>query len=410
MIFILTFQVQGFTKLVHFHFPSGIMLSSPNKKKKNGLRLGTTTFLLIAWWFTSVTGTLINKKVMKRFPFPIAFTGLHLFIGALLDYLIISNKATTRDHDAPTKEPNKLSSNITYHLKRFRVCTLNGLLFSMAKYLTYLSYRQVPVSLTHTIKSMSPVFSVISQLIIFQHCVPLSELLTLIPIILGVTLSTINEIHFEMVGFLAAVCSTILGVAQNTTSKYILTHNKAHKNKLIISPMQLHMYGSLLSLVFLIPLSIYSEGHRIYNMQSSDIPLYYMMTSCCWLYGQTMASLFLLKRVTTVTHNVANTCKRFWIIVISIIYFNQETTVFNLCGIVLALSGFFLYQKYHKINNKKQLESKLKLNFIQIKHDTFKLKNGGIHHRKHEHDEEDEIELGQSIPLINSNVIHDHNQ
>ena len=278
-------------------------------RKKPKYRFGGTTLLLLAWWFTSVTGTLINKKVMKRFPYPIAFTSLHLFVGSVLDYIIIYNKKPTSTSKSLSTSPKSLSltGSFKFHFEYLKRCMLNGLFFSMAKYLTYLSYRQVPVSLTHTIKSMSPVFSVISQLIIFQHCVARSELLTLIPIIIGVTLSTINEIHFELIGFLAAMASTILGVAQNTTSKYILTHNKESKDKkLIISPMQLHMYGSLLSLIFLVPLSIYSEGNKIYNMEhdSGHIPYKQMLMSCCWLYGQTMASLFLLKRVTTVTHNV----------------------------------------------------------------------------------------------------------
>merc|ERR1712129_455832 len=209
-------------------------------------------------------------------------------------------------------------------------------------------------------------------------------------------------IHFEMIGFLAAVCSTILGVAQNTTSKYILTHNKQHKNKLIISPMQLHMYGSLLSLLFLIPLCIYSESAKI-NAMEVPIPYYYMLMSCFWLYGQTMASLFLLKRVSTVTHNVANTCKRFWIIVVSIIYFKQEITVYNEVGICLALTGFFLYQRVHKRNKHKKSSQKLRMTAVNI----IKHKNGtNIHHRKqhHDHQEFDEldVELGENVPLIST--------
>lgn len=239
---------------------------------------------------------------------------------------------------------------------------------------------------------MSPVFSVISELIIFRHCVPCTELLTLIPIIFGVTLSTFSEIQFELIGFLAAICSTILGVAQNTTSKYILTHNKKQKNKLIISPMQLHMYGSILSLFFLLPLSVHSEGRKIYHIKTY-IPYYLMMMSCCWLYGQTMASLFLLKRVTTVTHNVANTCKRFWIIVISIIYFKQHSTIYNLCGICLALTGFFLYQRVHKRNNRKKLK-KNKLQIQVIQPHTIDTNNAMIHHRTTKKNDGEDIELG----------------
>ena len=161
-----------------------------------------------------------------------------------------------------------------------------------------------------------------------------------------------------MLGFIAAVSATVLGVAQNVTSKYVLTRKER------ISPMELHMFGSLLSLILLIPLSLKAESASI--MEIEDIPYHQMIMSCCWLYGQTMASLFLLKRVTTVTHNVANTCKRFWIILISILYFKQETTMWNIVGVLLALSGFFLYQRVHRLNrakkNKKHLLIEHRLN------------------------------------------------
>ena len=136
-------------KLQLSHFPlSSVQLRTmlPPRRKRRKSRFGPfgiTPLLLLAWWFTSVTGTLINKKVMKRFPFPIAFTSLHLVVGAALDFLILFSQQKSRGHLLSA------TSNLQHHLKS---CTLNGVMFSMAKYLTYLSYRQVPVSLTHTVK------------------------------------------------------------------------------------------------------------------------------------------------------------------------------------------------------------------------------------------------------------------
>ena len=118
------------------------MLPSRRTKRRK-VRFGVTPLLLLTWWFTSVTGTLINKKVMKRFPFPIAFTSLHLVVGAALDFLVLYGQQKSRGHLLSA------ASNLRVHLSS---CTMNGVLFSMAKYLTYLSYRQVPVSLTHTVK------------------------------------------------------------------------------------------------------------------------------------------------------------------------------------------------------------------------------------------------------------------
>merc|ERR1712048_883303 len=71
------------------------------------------------------------------------------------------------------------------------------------------------------------------------------------------------------------------------------------------------------------------------------------------LYVQSLASLHVLDRVTSVSHNVTNTCKRFFIIVLSVIYFKNQVTVWNVFGILVAMGGFFSYAIVHH-NNKEQ--------------------------------------------------------
>lgn len=315
-----------------------LLSSGPKSPKKGRLRVATW-FLLLFWFGSAVSGTIVNKRVIKQFPYPIAVTSFHLFVGSILDYAIVRQQR---------------GKSFRIELNHLKVCMWNGVFFSLAKYLTYLSYKQVPVSLTHTIKASGPIFSCLVQLIWIRECVPISEILTLIPISVGVTLSTVTELEFDMIGFIAAIVATMLGVLQNTTSKHVLTH--IHN----ITPMELHMYGSLLSLIFLIPLSIFTEGNSIYsqyleyndhynllsnsndninllknfdrnsnilqakyrninfsnlmknvenienplmlkseiidNMNKIELPWFLIVMSCVWLYGQTMGSLYLLKR------------------------------------------------------------------------------------------------------------------
>ena len=295
--------------------------------------------LLLCWWFFAVTGTIINKKIIKQFPYPVSFSGFHLIIGGLIDYLILNNNNNN----------NKYKTDeyiFKFNINDMKKCLLNGIFFSLTKYLTYLSYKHVPVSLTHTIKSLSPIVSTISQYIFTRIIIKFNEFVCLIPIIFGVILSSINEIEFEMKGFISALIATVVGVLQNTTSKIVLSNNKND-----INPISLHLYGSIISIFLLLPLSIIMEYSMYKNIFNYNYNLYNnIILSCIILYAQTMSSLYMLKYVNTVTHNVCNTCKRFWIIIISIYYFNREVNIMNYFGIFLAMFGFISYQHIHRKN------------------------------------------------------------
>ncbi|ETO18627.1 hypothetical protein RFI_18635 [Reticulomyxa filosa] len=141
--------------------------------------------------------------------------------------------------------------------------------------------------------------------------------------------------------------------------------------------MELHMYGSILALLFLLPLALITEGSGMWNayiprqIDTVDangvhsnvlstplhLPVMGIIFSCVCLYGQTMASLFLLERVTTVAHQVANTSKRFFIILFSILYFGNVVTFYNGLGMALALVGFFMQkpQKKHDFGNYRKM-------------------------------------------------------
>mmetsp|Transcript_33758 Transcript_33758/g.54013 ORF Transcript_33758/g.54013 Transcript_33758/m.54013 type:complete len:362 (-) Transcript_33758:88-1173(-) len=330
----------------------------------------TTALLIVGWWSTAVMGTLYNKKVMKQFPYPIAFTSLHLLMGTLFDYIVItiSNQTNlqldTKLTPATTTKPPVYSfressiHRLKFHYEYFKICAVYGLFYAAAKFLTQLSYQHATVSLTHSIKSMSPVFTVMATILIFRRSVPLAEILAIIPIIVGVIMCTMTELEFEYLGFLAALSSTMVAVGETIASKYVLTYHKHNAVQFIISPMELDMYGSILGLVFLVPFAMYSEGITdMEQMKNVEIPYYFIAMSGIWLYVKTMFSLFLLKRISTVTHNVLSVFKRFWIIIISIVYFGQQTTIYNYIGILLGLTGFYCYQRVNK--NKKNAKLRM---------------------------------------------------
>ena len=95
-----------------------------------------------------------------------------------------------------------------FHKKAFYFYSLNfdirlviryiiPLSFAMmcAKFLTYTSYGLIPVSLTHTVKALTPFFNVFIIFLWTGESVSFPTLFSLIPIVFGVIYASVNEIE-----------------------------------------------------------------------------------------------------------------------------------------------------------------------------------------------------------------------
>lgn len=72
----------------------------------------------------------------------------------------------------------------------------------------------------------------------------------------------------------------------------------------------------------------------------------------------------LLSIVSPVTYSVANTLKRVFVIVVSILYFQNPVTMSNAIGIVIALTGIFLYNRACVKQKQKELLNQMKADFV----------------------------------------------
>ena len=97
-----------------------------------------------------------------------------------------------------------------------------------AKVLTYWSYDRVPVSITHTAKASAPLFNVSLAWLIYSRKHALPVYMSLIPIVLGVSMASVSEFNINDLAFVGVMCaigSSLIGVAQNMYSKYLLRNN-----------------------------------------------------------------------------------------------------------------------------------------------------------------------------------------
>merc|ERR1719409_2233643 len=98
--------------------------------------------------------------------------------------------------------------------------------------LSLVSYRwsmlSVSVSFTHTIKTLGPMFTFFSRLLLAER-MPISRLLSVLPVVLGVAITTSTEVEFALVGFCCAMSSTVCQALQSVLSKQALADGRVSK-------------------------------------------------------------------------------------------------------------------------------------------------------------------------------------
>lgn len=284
--------------------------------------------LIIAWYSASSLNGIFGKRLLQLFPYPTTLTICQLLIlNGILPVLM-----------SLSRQRKRRLSYLQY--VRF-ILPLAGLKI-VTSLSSHVSLLVVPVAYTHTVKAVLPIFVVFLSRIFLGirssfliHC-------SLIPIVLGVFISSVTEIEFSLLGLLSALFSTMAFASQNIYSKIVMgRHNVDHLSLLLLV--------SQASLFMLLPIWIVLDGEAFWGItvigaQDVDsIALYLLGDGLCNAI-QTIAAFTFLSFVTPVTYSIANVGKRIAVIALAIVILQNDVTFTNVFGMCLAISGVALYQ------------------------------------------------------------------
>jgi solute carrier family 35 protein E1 len=223
---------------------------------------------------------------------------------------------------------------------------------------------RIPVSLVHTIKGLSPLFTVIAYRLIHRQTYSVYTYISLVPLTLGVMLACSTDFTANFLGLMSAFLSAIVFVTQNMVSKRIFDQAAIAEAdpRLTRKPDKLNLlcYSSLLALAFTMPIWFYSEGWGILVDFFSDasitlsgkpnsydhgrLALEYILNGICH-FTQSLAAFILLSTVSPVTYSVASLVKRVFVVLFSIIWFGNRLTSIQWLGIILTFFGLYLYDR-----------------------------------------------------------------
>ncbi|KOS18600.1 putative transporter [Escovopsis weberi] len=335
--------------------------------------------LCLMWYTSSALTNTSSKSILNAFDMPATLTLIQFaFVSSLCVVLawlatvfpILRVKISALRY--PIRRPSRDVIKTTLPLAAFQI--FGHLLSSTAT-------SKIPVSLVHTIKGLSPLFTVLAYRFIYDIRYPQATYLSLVPLTLGVMLACSGKSGHgaQLLGVIEALLATLIFVTQNIFSKRLF--NEAAKveaegagtQSKKLDKLNLLCYSSGMAFALTLPIWFWSEGVTLLrdflhdgsldlsrkpdSFDHGRLTLEFVFNGV-FHFGQNILAFILLSMVSPVTYSVASLIKRVFVIVLAIIWFRSPTTPIQAVGIALTFLGLYLYDRTSE-SNKADRKAKL---------------------------------------------------
>lgn len=324
------------SSLLHF-----VKMRSPLDSVSVISRLKVATFITL-WFVFSVASLFLAKHVLHVHRLNEAVFTLWQFALSVIFGLIFTKIFRVQT-----------LASLSAH--QFRSIVPLSVTFLVKELLKYAALSRVSVNLVNTIRSLGPIFNVLLEYLFLGHIPQRSILYVLIPIVIGVALTSIDEIHVAsvsnslfvaLVGFLAAVFSTAINIGQNIYSKILFGREK-------IDPVSLQIFLSAISFLLMSPFTLLQLGYQSFRVPTAShflappaTPVFASLVLAGFVnFVASQLAFNTLRLVSPLSYSVANTFKRVAIAVIAIVYFSERLSTTNALGISVSIIGIFFYER-----------------------------------------------------------------
>ncbi|KAL4915570.1 triose-phosphate transporter family-domain-containing protein [Aspergillus aurantiobrunneus] len=320
--------------------------------------------LCLIWYTTSALTNTSSKSILNALPKPITLTIVQ-FAFVSLWCLLLSYLSTVLPF-LKTSIP-ALKNNIRPPSRDVIMTALPLAIFQLAGHiLSSMATSQIPVSLVHTIKGLSPLFTVLAYRFFFRIRYARATYLSLVPLTLGVMLACSTGFSTNFFGILCALVAALVFVSQNIFSKKLFNEAERAESDMQsaglrkLDKLNLLYYCSGLALILSLPLWFVTEGYPLLSdlMQDGAISLSNKAGSLdhgalllefvfngVSHFAQNILAFVLLSMVSPVSYSVASLIKRVFVIVVAVVWFGNSTTSVQGLGIALTFIGLYLYDR-----------------------------------------------------------------
>ncbi|KAK0741679.1 triose-phosphate transporter family-domain-containing protein [Apiosordaria backusii] len=349
--------------------------------------------LCIMWYWSSALTNTSSKSILTAFDKPATLTIVQF--GFVSSYCLILSGLASKFPKLRTLIP-ALKHPIRYPSRDVIKTTLPLAAFQIGGHLlSSNATSKIPVSLVHTIKGLSPLFTVLAYRFIFDIRYPRATYISLIPLTIGVMLAcSSNRTQFggQFLGILYALCATIIFVTQNIFSKRLFNEAARAEAEGLgvqskkLDKLNLLCYSSGMAFICTLPIWFWSEGFHILtdflydgsvdltvspnSFDHGRLTIEYIFNGT-FHFGQNILAFVLLSTVSPVTYSVASLLKRVFVIFVTLVWFRNPTTRVQAVGIGLTFLGLWMYDRSSEKNKADQKARRMT-------GDSLKMPEGGI--------------------------------
>ncbi|CAN8103847.1 unnamed protein product [Discula destructiva] len=326
--------------------------------------------LCVMWYASSALTNTSAKSILNAFDKPASLTMVQfLFVSGyclLFSWLAATFPAVKAAVPALKHEIRPPTVEVIRTTMPLALFQIGGHLLSSN------ATSKIPVSLVHTIKGLSPLFTVFAYRIFYDIRYPKATYFSLIPLTAGVMLACSGKHSFngELLGIVYAFLATLIFVTQNIFSKRLF--NEAARAEAegaairrSLDKLNLLCYSSGLAFVLTAPIWLWTEGFGILGdvLHDGAVDLEQgpntfdhgrlfveFVFNGTFHFGQNILAFVLLSLVSPVTYSVASLIKRVFVIVVAIVWFRSPTTNLQAAGIGLTFFGLYLYDRSSEKN------------------------------------------------------------
>ncbi|KAJ7140262.1 triose-phosphate transporter family-domain-containing protein [Mycena crocata] len=301
--------------------------------------------LLCSLWYTSsALSSNTGKAILTQFRYPVTLTFVQF--GFVAGYCLLFMSPVVRF--SRLRHPTKAIIRSTLPMGMFQV---GGHIFSS------LAISRIPVSTVHTIKALSPLFTVAAYALLFGVSYSSKTYISLLPLTIGVMLACSFDLSASnVIGLLCAFGSALVFVSSNIFFKKIMPSNPsgmsqttAHK----LDKLNLLLYSSGMAFLLMIPIWVFYDLPVLLSSSTAAAATagkepahsvwYYFFMNGTVHFAQNIIAFVILASTSPVTYSIASLIKRVAVICIAIVWFSQTIHPVQGFGILLTFTGLYMY-------------------------------------------------------------------
>ena len=309
--------------------------------------------LLVVWYGSSVLTSLSTKEILSSFPHPVTVALIQQAVAFSCSLAGLSEGEEGSRSRSRNGGGGGGGSSYGSRWEMLSDWQLHAVTLQMSGVMvvSLVAYRwslmAASIAFVHTVKTLGPVFTVAFARLLLGERLPLLHYLAVVPIVLGVALTSITDAEGSLVGLIAASISMSASALQAVTAKRLL------KDRLVSSRADLFAIAALQAFFLLLPLSLAVDTSAWRQLPALEprarvrIASWLVLNGLCSFVNQYVSLSVLDAMASPLSYALAQVMKRATVITVAMAYTWKPVTLLHGSGIALSLAGALCYQYAH---------------------------------------------------------------